>query len=162
MSSRSSPLKAIPLRRRPSGGVAPERDADGVLLQYLAASKRSVVADPSDQASLDRVRALLSDADVVVWSRGSSVSEVFTRQELRELAPRAVVTTITPFGLEGPWADRPATEAVLQAMGGSPMTRGNPARPPVAGRPSGRLLRRAQRRGRHPHRAVAHPRIRAR
>lgn len=119
------------LRRRPSGGVALEQDADGVLFQYLAASKRSVVADPSDQASLDRVRALLSDADVVVWSRGSSLSEVFTPQELRELAPRAVVTTITPFGLEGPWADRPATEAVLQAMGGSPMTRGNPARPPV-------------------------------
>ena len=126
-----------PLRRRPSGGVAPAEGDDGVLFQYLAAGKRSVTADPSDPHSLDRLRSLLANADVVVWSRGSTLSEAFSPPALRELAPRAVVTTITPFGLDGPWADRPATEATLQAMGGSPMTRGNPARPPVI--QSGRL-----------------------
>ena len=120
-----------PLRWRPSGGVAPADGADGALFQYLAAGKRGVVADPSDESSLDRVRSLLRDADVVVWSRGSALSDLFTPQALRELAPRAVVTAITSFGLDGPWSDRPATEATLQAMGGAPMTRGNPSRPPV-------------------------------
>ena len=36
-----------------------------------------------------------------------------------------------PSGLNGPWADRPATEATLQAMAGGLMTRGDPQRPPV-------------------------------
>lgn len=120
-----------PLRRRPIGGVAPAEDSDGLLFQYLAAGKRSVVTNASDLAALDRVRALLHDADVVVWSRGAALSEIFTPEVLRDVAPRAVITAITPFGLEGPWVDRPVTEATLQAMGGSPMTRGNPARPPV-------------------------------
>ena len=44
-----------------------------------------------------------------------------------------VDVSITPFGLEGPWADRPATEFTLQAWSGGiiGLGRGSPDRPPI-------------------------------
>ncbi len=46
---------------------------------------------------------------------------------------RDVVVSITPFGLEGPWADKPATEFTLQAWSGGivGLGRGSPDRAPV-------------------------------
>ena len=47
--------------------------------------------------------------------------------------PRLVVTAITPFGLEGPWCDKAATEFTLQAWSGAivGLARGLPDRAPV-------------------------------
>ena len=49
-------------------------------------------------------------------------------------APHLTVTTITPFGLEGPWRDRAATEFTLQAWSGGivGLGRGAPDRAPVS------------------------------
>jgi len=118
------------LRHRACGGIDPEPGADSALFQYLAAGKRSVVADPGPGGE-QRVLDLVRGADVIVWSRGSALTQTVTPQRLQAAAPAAVICAITPFGLDGPWADRPSTEATLQAMGGAPLTRGDPARPPV-------------------------------
>jgi crotonobetainyl-CoA:carnitine CoA-transferase CaiB-like acyl-CoA transferase len=45
--------------------------------------------------------------------------------------PSLVVVTITPFGCEGPWVGRPATEFTLQAWCGSTGSRGLPENPPL-------------------------------
>ena len=76
---------------------------------------------------------LVQGADAVVWSPGSRLAahERLQPATLRAVAPHAVVCAVTPFGLNGPWANRPATEATLQAMAGGLMTRGDPQRPPV-------------------------------
>ena len=71
-----------------------------------------------------------ADADVVVWSRDASLS----LDDARTAAPpNAVVVAITPFGLEGPWAGKPATELTLQAWSGGMigLGRGYPDRAPV-------------------------------
>lgn len=109
-----------PLRVWSASGTPIEPGSDGALFSFLACSKHSVVVDPGDAGDLALLRALLRSADAVVWSRGSEVAE------LDEFAPAAIadayghltVTAITPFGLEGPWADRPATEFTLQAWSG--------------------------------------------
>jgi len=38
---------------------------------------------------------------------------------LRRANPGLILVTITPFGLDGPWRDRPATDLTLMALGGS-------------------------------------------
>jgi len=38
---------------------------------------------------------------------------------LRAESPRLILVTITPFGLDGPWRDRPATDLMLMALGGA-------------------------------------------
>ena len=70
-----------------------------------------------------------------MWSAGSKLAE---RQGFRPAAihrthPQLTVTSITPFGLDGPWRDRAATEFTLQAWSGGivGLGRGLPERAPV-------------------------------
>lgn len=119
-----------PLRRWSASGA--DTGGDGALFAYLAGSKRSVVADVTDR---DFVDGLLAWADAVVWSRGSALAEHPDRTPaaIRERHPHLTVTAITPFGLDGPWSDRPATEFTLQAWSGGivGLGRGTPDRAPV-------------------------------
>ena len=79
---------------------------------------------------LDGTPGALEDADVVLWSRESALSLDDARAGA---PPAAVIVAITPFGLAGPWADKPATELTLQAWSGGMigLGRGYPDRAPV-------------------------------
>jgi crotonobetainyl-CoA:carnitine CoA-transferase CaiB-like acyl-CoA transferase len=122
-----------PLRRWSASGAEIAPGEDGALFSFLACSKHSVVADPD--ADIDYVNGLLDAADAVVWSRGSAVAEhvVLTPAAIRSAHPHLTVTSITPFGLDGPWSDRPATEFTLQAWSGGivGLGRGSADRAPV-------------------------------
>jgi crotonobetainyl-CoA:carnitine CoA-transferase CaiB-like acyl-CoA transferase len=124
-----------PLRSWSASGARIESDSDGALFGFLACSKHSVVADPALDGDVKLVNDLLAEADAVVWSRGSPVAncDAFTPNALRHSHPHLIVTSITPFGLEGPWRDRPATEFTLQAWSGGiiGLGRGSPDRAPV-------------------------------
>ena len=127
------PADGDPLRRWSASGAEIAPGDDGALFSFLACSKHSVIADPD--ADIDYVNALLDSADAVVWSHGSLVAEhvVFTPAAIRSAHPHLTVTTITPFGLDGPWSDRPATEFTLQAWSGGivGLGRGSADRAPV-------------------------------
>ena len=101
----------------------------------MAGSKHSVVADPEVGDDVRMVERLLASADSAVWSGGSKVAEYqgFTPSAIHRAYPRLTVTSITPFGLEGPWRDRAATEFTLQAWSGGivGLGRGLPERAPV-------------------------------
>ncbi|MGB8390513.1 CaiB/BaiF CoA transferase family protein [Mycobacterium sp.] len=108
---------------------------DGALFSFLACSKRSIIADPDSADDIEFVNALLARADAVVWSHRSKVAEhqAFTPAEIHRVHPHLTVTSITPFGLEGPWSDHPATEFTLQAWSGGivALGRGSADRAPV-------------------------------
>lgn len=128
------PPEGDSLRFWSASGTALRPGSDGALFSFLAGAKRSVVADPhSDDVEL--VDRLLAVADAVIWSAGSRVAErqPFTPEELRRRHPHLTVTSITPFGLRGPWHDRAATEFTLQAWSGGiiGLGRGLPERAPV-------------------------------
>ena len=71
----------------------------------------------------------------MVWSPGSPLADLGGRAPAALLGdhPHLTVTAITPFGLEGPWRDRPATEFTLQAWSGGiiGLGPGAPDRAPV-------------------------------
>lgn len=112
-----------PLRRWSASGAAIPAGDSGALFKFLAGGKRSVIADAELS---DR---LLGSADAVVWSPESDVSP----QELHRRYPHLVITAISPFGLDGPWHDRAATEFTLQAWSGGAIGigRGSQDRAPV-------------------------------
>jgi crotonobetainyl-CoA:carnitine CoA-transferase CaiB-like acyl-CoA transferase len=100
---------------------------DSAIFRYLHTSKRSIVGSLADPA----VQGLVADADLVVEDFGASGA--FDRSSLRAGRPQLVVLSISPFGLTGPLADRPATEFTVQAESGSILYRGRPDQPPIQG-----------------------------
>ena len=129
------PPEGDPLRSWTASGASLAEDESGALFRFLAQSKRSAVVDPSDKQDIAWLCDLLEAADAVIWTKGSRVAE------LEELSPSAIqrdhpeltVTSVTPFGIEGPWADRAATEFTLQAWSGGMigLGRGDPQKAPV-------------------------------
>lgn len=96
---------------------------DGPLFRYLRHGQRSVTADV-DTPGLEE---LLTAADLVITSCAGLAGDP------RELVARlagTVVVSITPYGLEGPYADRPANEFTVQADSGSLTPRGMPEMAP--------------------------------
>ncbi len=124
-----------PLRGWSASGAAIPSDQDGALFSFLACSKGSIVADADSAADLAGIAELLAAADAVVWSPGSRLAThpSLSPAALRRAHPHLTLTAISPFGLHGPWSDRPATEFTLQAWSGGivGLGRGAPERPPV-------------------------------
>jgi crotonobetainyl-CoA:carnitine CoA-transferase CaiB-like acyl-CoA transferase len=124
-----------PLRGWSSSGAVIPAGTDGALFSYLAGSKHSVVADAELADDIEMVHKLLAAADAVVWSTGSKLAEheSFGPEAIHSAYPHLTVTSITPFGLSGPWRDRAATEFTLQAWSGGivGLGRGLPERAPV-------------------------------
>lgn len=121
--------------RRPMDGTPADPDGSGhALFRFLAGGKQSVVADPTSESDIDLALGVIAGADVVLWSPGSPLAEHpgLTPHALRKRFPAAIVTSISPFGLDGPWADRPATEFTLQASAGAIGWRGKQGRAPIS------------------------------
>lgn len=94
------------------------------LFRFLHASKRAVTGGPGDA----HVAALVAGADLVVEEFGARAP--FERAVLRARHPQLVLCSLSPFGLAGPYADRPATEFTIQAECGSIALRGRPGQEP--------------------------------
>lgn len=124
-----------PLRRWSASGARIGPNEDGALFSFLAGGKHSVVADPALDDDVRWIGDLLAGADAVVWSPGSPLAEHPTLMPAAVHAahPHLIVVAITPFGLDGPWSGRAATEFTLQAWSGGivGLGRGAPDRAPV-------------------------------
>jgi crotonobetainyl-CoA:carnitine CoA-transferase CaiB-like acyl-CoA transferase len=137
-------LGADVIKLEPPGGAAARRlppfekglanDPDGSL--YWAAvglGKRSAALDVFSASGADALRALLREADVFVESfePGALDAVGLGVDVLRELNPRLVHGTVTPFGSDGPLAHAPATDLTLEAAGGLLGLQGDGDRPPL-------------------------------
>src|ERR1700704_2172741 len=130
------PPEGDPLRRWTnqgywSGADSRGEDGGGALFRFLHHGHRSIVATPSPfghGAGLEKLDSLLAGADVLITdARGLGANPT----ALHEQFPQLVVVAITPYGLTGPYADRPATEITIQAESGALAVRGHPSREPV-------------------------------
>ena len=117
-----------PLRRWTASHTELPPGADSVLFRFLNTSKRSAVLDYRTAAGRAELLRVCADADLVVDSeqRDLDWGAPATR------SPALSVISLSPFGLHGPWSQRPATEFTLQAWCGSTAARGTPDRPPIA------------------------------
>ena len=102
-------------------------DEDGALFQFLSCSKRSVVGAPEDA----EVQELVAGADLVVETGAPGSFGSRGAREWCERFPGLVVLSITPYGQEGPYAERPASDLTIQAESGGISGRGLPTQPPV-------------------------------
>jgi crotonobetainyl-CoA:carnitine CoA-transferase CaiB-like acyl-CoA transferase len=124
---------------QPAGGDA-SRTAYGSQLGGESAvfvtvnrNKRSLALDlarPEGRAVFER---LVARADVVIEAYRGGVAERLGIDwaRLASLNPRLVYCSLSAFGPEGPWRDKPGVDMLVQAMGGLMAVMGEPDGPPV-------------------------------
>jgi benzylsuccinate CoA-transferase BbsE subunit len=129
-------LGAEVLRIEPPGGL-PDRARDTIAVPggaeafaFHNTSKKSVVLDLSGNAGRAALADLARDAQVVVMERGGPLGPEDIAW-LRSLNPNSVITYVSPYGLDGPLADAPASDLTLQAAGGIAWMTGRGGEPPL-------------------------------
>jgi len=104
---------------------------------YLSANrnKRSITVDHSTPEGADLVRALATHSDVLIENFRVGVLKKYglDYEALRHLNPALIYCSITGFGQDGPYADRPGYDGVFQAMSGMMSVSGIPDGEPGAG-----------------------------
>jgi crotonobetainyl-CoA:carnitine CoA-transferase CaiB-like acyl-CoA transferase len=95
--------------------------------------KSSVVLDLDDTADRARLLGLVDDIDVVIesFATGWLDARGVGHEALLERNPSLVVTSISPFGCTGPYADWSATDLTVAATTGELWLTGDIDRPPL-------------------------------
>ena len=96
--------------------------AGGESAYYLCCNrnKKSIVVDLKKQRGVELVKELAKVCDVLVENFTPGLMKRFglDYEALRELNPRLVHCSITAYGQDGPYRDRPGYDMVLSAVGG--------------------------------------------
>ena len=117
--------------RAPDDGAAPVED--GAWHLYLNAGKRSLALDLKTELGRQTLLRLAEQADLLVenFAPGTLERLGLGYDELRNVNPALVVTSISNFGQTGPCRDWRAAEVNLYAMGGLMNITGEPDREPL-------------------------------
>jgi len=99
----------------------------------LNRDKRSVVIDLASSEGQRQLAGLARTAQALVTNlRPAAIRKLgLTYAALREVNPKLVCVALTGFGLDSPYADRPAYDYVIQAMTGIMEMTGEPDGPPT-------------------------------
>lgn len=84
-----------------------------------------------NRANLETLRKTVKTADILIetFPPGYMASLGLGYQELKEMNPRLIMASITPFGQSGPYQDYKACDLTLQALGGWLSVTGEPQMP---------------------------------
>ena len=110
-----------------------ELDGDSTLFHSINRNKQSFAANMKDPADRERVKKLVARADVLIQNFRPGVIERlgFDYISARELNPRLVYATLTGYGQEGPWRDKPGQDLLVQSLSGLVWLNGDADQPPV-------------------------------
>lgn len=123
---------------RPDGGDPFRSFRGGLYSPHFVAfnrNKRSVALDLQTEAGRASLRALLSDADVLIDNYRSGVMDRlgFSAEFIQSEYPKLIWCSITGFGGDGPFAGRPAYDAVAGALSGLASVMLDPDTPQASG-----------------------------
>jgi crotonobetainyl-CoA:carnitine CoA-transferase CaiB-like acyl-CoA transferase len=128
-------IKVEPPHGDDSRGWLPFAEHDGhrESAYYLAANrgKRSVRLDLKTPAGVDRLRWLLTEADVLVENYRPGVMDRLGLGDLQASYPRLVALSLTGFGADGPDGARPGFDQIVQAEAGLMSLTGEPDGDPL-------------------------------
>ncbi|HEY4665390.1 MAG TPA: CoA transferase [Comamonas sp.] len=122
----------------PEGGDPFRRHAGKLYSPHFSAynrNKQSIQLDLQSDAGKADLRKLIAKADVLLdnFRAGVLPRLGFDEASLKALNPRLVHCSITGFGAEGPYKDRPCYDAVALAISGLASQKIDPAKPVLNG-----------------------------
>ena len=126
---------------RPDGGDLCRRlylsdteiGGDSTIFHAINRGKQSFAADYKNSADLEAVKTLIKRADVLVQNFRPGVIDRLglSYDDVRKLNPRLVYASITGYGDEGPWVQRPGQDLLAQARSGVMWLNGDEDQGPV-------------------------------
>ncbi len=96
-------------------------------------NKRSMVLDLKGEAGRKVLYRMVEKADVVVENFRPRVKDQlrFDYDSLSKVNPRIILASISAFGQDGPYRDRPGLDQIVQGMSGFMSVTGEPGRGPI-------------------------------
>jgi crotonobetainyl-CoA:carnitine CoA-transferase CaiB-like acyl-CoA transferase len=113
-----------------------EGDAQDAAYFFCAnRNKRSLTLDFTTEKGREILIKLIAQADVLIenYKVGGLKKYGLDYDSLSRINPRLIYCSITGFGQDGPYADRPGYDALVQAMGGLMSVTGEPDDVPGGG-----------------------------
>src|ERR1700740_994049 len=132
--------RVIKIERRGQGDLGrtlylSDLDIDGVntLFHAINRNKESFAADLKDPRDMEKLRRLISRADVMVQNFRPGVIERLglDYESVSQVNPRIVYGSISGYGEAGEWRDRPGQDLLAQARSGIMWLSGDEGDPPT-------------------------------
>ncbi len=110
----------------------PHPEKSGLYL-YLNANKLGITLDVESATGALILRELLKHADIFVEDKPPATMEKlgFSYPRIREISPRTVTVSLTPFGQSGPYREYKGYAINCSALGGQSVCAGEPGREPL-------------------------------
>jgi crotonobetainyl-CoA:carnitine CoA-transferase CaiB-like acyl-CoA transferase len=117
----------------PEGDAGMGGERHGPDFQNLHRNKRSITLNLKSPEGVEILKRMVADADVVVENYRPDVKFRLgiDYDRLREINPRLVYASISGFGQDGPYRERPGFDQIAQGMGGLMSITGLPGQGPV-------------------------------
>lgn len=123
----------LPEKGDESRGFGPFQNGESAYFTSVNRGKKSVTVDLRTAAGCALAKRLVRECDVLLenFRPGSMARFGLDYESLRPEHPRLVYASISGFGQTGPYAQRPAYDVIIQAMGGISSITGEPGGAPV-------------------------------
>lgn len=108
-------------------------DGDTLSFHITNRNKESYAADLKSESDREGIRALIAKADVIVQNFRPGIMERlgFGYDAVAAINPGIIYASVSGYGTEGPWKDRPGQDLLAQALSGLPWLNGTSDDPPV-------------------------------
>src|SRR5690242_11659135 len=123
-------IETPPHLEKGEGPGGPRENAD---FQNLHRNKRSMTLDLKSKQGLAAFRRMVEKADVVVENFRPDVKDRLgiNYEDLKKINKRIVLGSISGFGQDGPYRNRPGVDQIAQGMSGLMSITGEPGRGPM-------------------------------
>lgn len=108
-------------------------DRESADFQNLQRNKKAITLNLKDPQGQEILKKLVATADVVIenWRPGVKKRLGLDYDTIKKINPRVILASISGFGQDGPYANRPGFDQIIQGMGGLMSVTGLPGQGPV-------------------------------
>lgn len=108
-------------------------EGESTIFHTINRNKKSFVADLKTPEGLEKVKKIITKADVMIHNFRPGVMEGLglSYENVQEINPGIVYAEISGYGNTGPWSDKPGQDLLVQAISGLSLLSGNRNSPPT-------------------------------
>lgn len=106
---------------------------DSVLFHTINRNKESYMADLKSSKDLEKIKSLISQADILTHNFRPGVMERLglDYETVKAINPKIIYGVITGYGSKGPWKNKPGQDLLVQSLSGLTWLSGDRQDPPT-------------------------------